>query len=82
MHGGAQETPPQHFSTLNGEYPGGDPPFKCAPLGNGSFSVDDNHRLVLEAGATLKPGSEDATNMLHGGWRNEIAREVTCVTVP
>ena len=72
----AQETPPQHFLTTVGEFGGGDPPFQCGPMGNGSFSVDAAHQLVLNEGATLQAGSPEAEQQLRGGWRNKIAREV------
>ena len=59
-----------------GEYGGGDPPFQCGPMGNGSFGVDAGHQLVLNEGATLQAGSPEAEQQLRGGWRNKIAREV------
>lgn len=75
-HGGLQDTPPQHFLSLLGDYGGDKGPYKCGPIGNGSFRIDANHELILQPGARIKPGSEEASLLLGGGWRNKAAHEV------
>ena len=34
-----QQTSAQHFKTENGEWPGGEPPYECAPLEDDAFEV-------------------------------------------
>lgn len=66
-----QQTPPQHFKSFQGEYPGGDPPFECAALPL-NLSSDGTMELLVEEG---EDPDENAI-LLQGGWRNAMAHEV------
>ncbi len=69
----AQETPPQHFMTPRGDYHGGKPPFRCRPVGNGSFGVTRDHALEVVPGSGVEP--DVAEWVLQHGWRNNGAQE-------
>lgn len=62
-----QQTSAQHFASEwgTGEYPGGDPPFQCAPLAN--------LYLQKDGALALEPGAQDPGELLLGGWRNALA---------
>ncbi len=74
----AQETPPQHFTTPRGDFHGGKPPFRCRPIGNGSFSVTRDHALEVVPGSSVEP--DVAEWVLQHGWRNSGAQEAGLCT--